>query len=106
MQRALIVTGVLGMGTAVVFGLAALTATLFPNGALVRAGWNGPVMMDRVAPGFGPDFVSPNAVPVPGIPAQGAQGIVGTGIASDGQLAQRFGGALPAAPANPLPAGP
>ena len=32
MQRALIASGVLGLGTALVFGAAAVTATLFPSG--------------------------------------------------------------------------
>jgi hypothetical protein len=40
MQRVLIVGGVLGLGTAIVFGAAALTATLFPNGTLVAGSWN------------------------------------------------------------------
>ena len=40
MQRVLIASGVLGLGTALVFGAAALTATLFPNGPMVAAGMN------------------------------------------------------------------
>ena len=40
-HRVLIVSGALGLGTALVFGAAALTATLFPNGATVSAGMNG-----------------------------------------------------------------
>jgi len=45
MRAGLIVTGVLGLGTAVVFACAALTATLFPNGTLVAANpWGNPVM--------------------------------------------------------------
>ena len=43
MQRALIVSGVLGLGTAIVFGAAALASTLFPNGGTVNASWNGAV---------------------------------------------------------------
>ena len=35
MRRAFIASGVLGLGTALVFGAAALTATLFPNGATI-----------------------------------------------------------------------
>ena len=38
MKAGLIVGGVLTAGTALVFGAAALTASLFPNGATVRAG--------------------------------------------------------------------
>jgi hypothetical protein len=41
MRRILICSGVLGVGTALVFAAAALTATLFPNGTLVSPGWNG-----------------------------------------------------------------
>ena len=41
MRPGLVVTGVLGAGTVLVFGLAALVATLFPNGTLVNSQWNG-----------------------------------------------------------------
>lgn len=41
MRAGLIVTGVLGIGTALVFGAAALVSITFPNGATVAAGWNG-----------------------------------------------------------------
>jgi hypothetical protein len=41
MTRALICTGVLGGGTAVVFALALAVSVLFPQGTLVSAGWNG-----------------------------------------------------------------
>lgn len=57
MRAPAIVTGVLGLGTALVFALAALTATLFPNGTAVGSGWN--PMMDR---GWG---VGGAAMPVP-----------------------------------------
>jgi hypothetical protein len=40
MQRALIASGVLGLGTALVFGAAAVTATLFPSGATVAPNMN------------------------------------------------------------------
>ena len=40
-MRALQVTGVLGLGTALVFALAAATATLFPNGTVVNQSWGG-----------------------------------------------------------------
>ena len=56
MQRALIASGVLGLGTALVFGAAALTASLFPNGSTVAASFNGGDMM----------FAKPGmAMPVP-----------------------------------------
>jgi hypothetical protein len=45
MRAGAIVSGVLGAGTALVFALAALTATLFPNGTIVSSGLN--PMMDR-----------------------------------------------------------
>jgi hypothetical protein len=68
MQRVLIASGVLGLGTALVFGAAAVTATLFPKGPMVAAGMNeiwmrngGGVMMGvgkpmpMPAPGFAID---------------------------------------------------
>jgi hypothetical protein len=46
MRPILIVTGVLGGGSALVFAVAALVATLFPTGTLVAASpWNGGVFM-------------------------------------------------------------
>lgn len=47
MQRVLIVSGVLGLGSALVFAAAALTAVLFPNGTLVAGGWNGASFEDK-----------------------------------------------------------
>ena len=61
MRPGLIVTGVLGLGTAVVFAIAALTATLFPNGTIVSAGMNGVIMDQRFVVGGGV------AVPAPAI---------------------------------------
>jgi hypothetical protein len=40
MQRAAIVSGVLGLGSVLVFGAAALASALFPNGGTINAGWN------------------------------------------------------------------
>ena len=40
MQRAVIVSGVLGMGSVLVFAAAALAAALFPNGGTVSPGFN------------------------------------------------------------------
>jgi len=63
MQRALVVGGTLGLGTAIVFGAAALAATLFPNGGTVSASWNGGEMMIErgvampALPAFGGDDV-------------------------------------------------
>ena len=47
MHRAFVVSSVLGLGTAIVFGAAALAATLFPNGGTVNMGWGGGVMMEK-----------------------------------------------------------
>ncbi len=44
MRAAVVVTGVLGAGTAFVFAAAAVVSTLFPSGALVPSGWNGGCM--------------------------------------------------------------
>ncbi len=49
-MRAIIVTAVLGLGTALVFGAAALTATLFPNGTMVASGWSGGWMTKEAVP--------------------------------------------------------
>lgn len=62
-MRALLVAAVLGLGTAVVFGAAALTATLFPTGATVPAGWGGSGWGVK-----GGDIAVPAPVPVP-VPA-------------------------------------
>ena len=74
MKAGLVVGGVLSMGTALVFGAAALTATLFPSGATVAAGLNeawqqGGWAPDGrlVGPGFqgGPAVLgAPNAISV------------------------------------------
>ena len=74
MKAGLIVGGVLSAGTTLVFGAAALTATLFPSGATVAAGlteaWQqGGWAPDGrlVAPGFGrgPAVLgAPNAISV------------------------------------------
>ena len=78
MTRALICTGVLGGGTAVVFALALAVSLLFPQGSLVPAGWNGG-WTPRVLPGdlmvqqgwIGPglDRVPVVALPAPVAPA-------------------------------------
>jgi hypothetical protein len=41
MRNGLVVTGVLGLGTAAVFGLAALASAAFPQGGTVGGMWNG-----------------------------------------------------------------
>lgn len=41
MRRVIICSGVLGGGAALVFALAALTATLFPHGTVVQSQWSG-----------------------------------------------------------------
>ena len=73
MRSILVCTGVLGGGTALVFALAAATATLFPQGTLVGGGWNGGVMMDRAWGGGGV------AVPVPAPAIMAPQVIVPDG---------------------------
>lgn len=56
MRRIVICSGVLGGGTALVFALAAATATLFPHGTVVptnQFGWGGGMWMEervRMAP--------------------------------------------------------
>lgn len=61
MRAGVIVSGVLGLGTVLVFGAAALVSAMFPNGATVAAGWNGGVVW-----GKGGGFVNGGiAVPAP-----------------------------------------
>jgi len=60
MRHGLVVSGVLGIGTVLVFGAAALVSAMFPNGATVAAGWNGGVVW-----GKGSGFVNAIAVPAP-----------------------------------------
>jgi hypothetical protein len=76
MHRAVIVSGVLGLGSVLVFGAAALAAALFPNGGTVNAGWNSSGGFERgvAMPAPMPVQVDPDvfidegkAVDVPGI---------------------------------------
>jgi hypothetical protein len=69
-HRVLIVSGALGLGTALVFGAAALTASLFPNGATVSAGMNG-IMQDDVMMRGGKMMIAPAPAPAIGVPAPG-----------------------------------
>lgn len=64
MHRVLIASGVLGLGTAVVFGAAAVTATLFPNGPMVAAGMD--VMWERGGVMMGGGGMKAMPVPMPG----------------------------------------
>ncbi len=63
MRAGVIVTGVMGLGTALVFAVAALTSTLFPNGTVVGGGMNG-MMVER---GFGGGGIA-MPVPAPAVP--------------------------------------
>ena len=74
MRAGFIVTGVLGIGTALVFAAAALVSLAFPNGSTVAAGWNGglstkgdlmmpapaPIMIDANGGGV---TIQPNVAP-------------------------------------------
>ena len=51
MRPIVIVSGVLGGGSALVFALAAVVATTFPTGTLVATNWNGG--WGRAMPAFG-----------------------------------------------------
>lgn len=79
MRRILVCTGVLGGGTAIVFALAALTATLFPTGTSVSSTWNGFAQRQL-------DWVTPEVRPaaVFGGPIHPAGGGVTISVASDG----------------------
>jgi hypothetical protein len=64
MRNGLIVTGVLGLGTAAVFALAALASAAFPQGGTVagmwNGGWGGGIGIAKPMP-------MPIAVPAPGL---------------------------------------
>jgi hypothetical protein len=63
MQRAAIVSGVLGLGSVLVFAAAAVAAALFPNGGTVNGGWNawgGGMEKGLVAPAPMPVMVDPD----------------------------------------------
>jgi hypothetical protein len=65
MRAGFIVSGVLGIGTVLVFAAAALVSTMFPNGATVAAGWNGNM-------GWGKGGMAvPMPVPAPGVVVDG-----------------------------------
>ena len=81
MRAGVVVTGVLGLGTILVFAAAALTAAMFPNGTIV-GGMNG-MMFEK---GFerGP-MVLPAPAPV-GIQVEPGAGVDGSGgvVVTDG----------------------
>jgi hypothetical protein len=68
MTRALICTGVLGGGTAIVFALALAVSLVFPQGSIVRVGWNGgwaqPMMANDLMVKGG-DLMVPQVAPAP-----------------------------------------
>ena len=75
MQRAAIVSGVLGLGSVLVFGAAAVASALFPNGGTVNAGWSSFGGMERgiAMPAPMPERIDPlividegKAIDVPG----------------------------------------
>jgi hypothetical protein len=74
MRPVLIVSGVLGSGTVLVFALAALVSTMFPSGTLVGASWNGGVMGGGGFVKGGPIVAPVQPVPMP------APGVVQPGI--------------------------
>lgn len=47
MRAGFVVSTVLGLGTVLVFGAAALVSAMFPNGATVAAGWNGGMVWEK-----------------------------------------------------------
>jgi hypothetical protein len=80
MRPFVIVTGVLGTGTVLVFVLAGLVATLFPNGTLVNSGWNGGCINCGIGGGaIGAPMPVP--IPAPGIPEKGI--VIRNGVATD-----------------------
>jgi hypothetical protein len=62
MKQALVVGGTLGLGSAIVFGAAALASAMFPNGGTVSASWQ----MNREFVDKGGVF-APAPMPMPAI---------------------------------------
>jgi hypothetical protein len=92
MKAGLVVTGVLGTGSVLVFALAGLVATLFPNGTLVNASWNGGCMGMTDCGGLGGKPVPPIVAPAPGVVFQGTGGATDDGttvfpVGTDGDIA-------------------
>jgi hypothetical protein len=87
MKAGLVVTGVLGTGSVLVFALAGLVATLFPNGTLVNASWNGGCLD---CGGWGGP-VPPMVAPAPGVVFQGgtvsSDGTTVFPVGTDGDIA-------------------
>jgi len=79
MRQIVLVSGVLGGGTALVFALAAVVATMFPNGTLVAANpWAGQ-FNNRVMPAVGAPLV-----------------VDDSGSGSSGQILETIGSEIPA----------
>jgi hypothetical protein len=64
MRSAAVVTGVLGIGTALVFAAAALVSLAFPNGGTVVSGWNGGAV-------WGKGVAVPMPMPAPVVDSSG-----------------------------------
>jgi hypothetical protein len=99
MRNGLIVTGVLGLGTAAVFGLAALASAAFPQGGTVGGMWNGSwggVGIDKPMP-------VQIAVPAPGFVVDGSTN--GGGSSSGGlEIVPPDAGGFPVTPSDAPPA--
>jgi hypothetical protein len=94
MRAGVLVTGILGLGTALVFAAAALTATMFPNGTIVNAGWNGGPL---VRGGWGGGVAVP--MPAPGM----IEGFDGDSVIVDDGLFRADGGIVVEEGFVPLP---
>jgi hypothetical protein len=77
MRRGMVVTGVLGAGTALVFALAIAVSAMFPNGGSIASTFN-QVFMN--GPRGGPIAV-PVAIPAPGVTILPADDNTGGGSA-------------------------
>jgi hypothetical protein len=65
MKQALVVGGTLGLGSAIVFGAAALASAMFPNGGTVSATWQNRVFVDKGG------VFAPAPMPAPNMPVMG-----------------------------------
>ena len=93
MRAAVVVTGVLGMGTALVFAAAGIVSAAFPSGTLVNSQWNGGCF-DCGGWGKGGGIAVPMPMPVP---MPGFEGVPEKGfVIEDGGAAIDLAPAMPA----------
>jgi hypothetical protein len=97
MRNGLIVTGVLGVGTAAVFALAALASAAFPQGGTVAGMWNG---------GWGGGIGIAKPMPAPGVVWNDTSGgaVTDDSPSGGGEIVPPDAGGFPVTPSDAQPA--